>query len=65
MSIARTFITGVTPLVLSEFTSGFNITVDISTRAKFWDLYGFSADDVWRGLGLIQSPLQQTTIECI
>ncbi|CAG8551534.1 7169_t:CDS:2, partial [Ambispora gerdemannii] len=39
--IARVFQTGVTPIVMAEFTSGFNISVDLALDEEFWDLYGF------------------------
>ncbi|CAJ0828703.1 12268_t:CDS:2 [Entrophospora sp. SA101] len=39
--IAYVFQTGVTPIVMSEFTSGFNISTDLALREEFWDLYGF------------------------
>nr|CAG8528188.1 5336_t:CDS:2 [Entrophospora candida] len=36
--IAYVFQTGVTPIVMSEFTSGFNISTDLALREEFWDL---------------------------
>jgi hypothetical protein len=45
-SIARIFATGVTPLVLSDVTSGFNIGDNISTNPDFHGLAGFTAADV-------------------
>ncbi len=44
--IARIFATGVTPLVLSDVTSGFNIGENISTKPDFHELAGFTEDDV-------------------
>ncbi|RHZ78500.1 hypothetical protein Glove_162g93 [Diversispora epigaea] len=46
MGIACVFLTGVTPVVLSEFTSGFNISEDLATEKEFWDLYGFKKSEV-------------------
>ncbi|CAG8752739.1 4308_t:CDS:2, partial [Cetraspora pellucida] len=43
--IARVFQTGVTPVVMAEFTSGFNISADLALREEFWDLYGFKKSD--------------------
>ncbi len=45
-TIARMFATGVSPLVLSDVTSGFYIGVNISTSDKFHDLVGFDEQDV-------------------
>ncbi|CAG8748444.1 15838_t:CDS:2 [Dentiscutata erythropus] len=44
--IARVFQTGVTPVVMSEFTSGFNISKDLALRKEFWDLYGFKKSEI-------------------
>ncbi|CAG8601944.1 9532_t:CDS:2 [Acaulospora morrowiae] len=44
--IARVFQTGVTPVVLTEITSGFNISADLALKEEFWDLYGFKKSDV-------------------
>ncbi|CAG8785019.1 12006_t:CDS:2 [Dentiscutata erythropus] len=44
--ITRVFQTGVTPVVVAEFTSGFNISADLALREEFWDLYGFKKSDV-------------------
>ncbi|RHZ51235.1 hypothetical protein Glove_481g111 [Diversispora epigaea] len=46
MDIARVFQTGVTPVVLAEFTSGFNISEDLALDKEFWDLYGFKKSEV-------------------
>ncbi len=45
-SIARIFATGVTPLVLSDVTSGFNIGENISTNPDFHELAGFTETDI-------------------
>jgi hypothetical protein len=39
--ITYAFLTGVTPVDMSEFTSGFNISKDLALKEQFWDLYGF------------------------
>ncbi len=44
--IAQLFATGVTPLVLSDVTSGFNIGKNLSTEAMFHELAGFTETDV-------------------
>ncbi|CAG8643742.1 11587_t:CDS:2, partial [Paraglomus brasilianum] len=44
--IARVFQTGVTPVVMTEFTSGFNISKDLALREEFWDLYGFKKSEI-------------------
>ena len=44
--VARVFLTGVTPVVMAEFTSGFNISVDLALDEEFWNLYGFKKLEV-------------------
>jgi hypothetical protein len=44
--IDRIFATGVTPLVLSDVTSGFNIGTNISVNPDFHELAGFNEADV-------------------
>lgn len=44
--LERLFITGVSPLVLSDITSGFNIAQNISLWPQFNDLCGFWEDEV-------------------
>ncbi|CAG8662458.1 10784_t:CDS:1, partial [Paraglomus occultum] len=44
--IAYVFQTGVTPVVMAEFTSGFNISEDLALNEKFWDLYGFKRSEI-------------------
>ncbi|CAG8766381.1 14411_t:CDS:2, partial [Funneliformis caledonium] len=45
-NIACVFLTGVTPVVMAEFTSGFNISVDLTLDEEFWDLYGFKKSEI-------------------
>ncbi len=45
-AIDRIFITGVSPLCLSDVTSGFNIAANISTDARFNAMAGFSSSEV-------------------
>lgn len=49
-NVARCFVTGVTPLALNEFTSGFNIAEHITRDRRFASLYGFTEADVRNGL---------------
>ena len=44
--IERLFVTGVSPLVLSDVTSGFNIGNNISTRELFNSMIGFTQEEV-------------------
>ncbi|CAG8577197.1 7296_t:CDS:2, partial [Racocetra fulgida] len=44
--IAYVFQTGVTPIVMAEFTSGFNISSDLALLDEFWDLHGFKKSEV-------------------
>ncbi len=45
-TIERLFITGVSPLVLSDVTSGMNIGDNISIYPSFEDMVGFTAEEV-------------------
>ncbi len=62
-NVARCFVTGVTPLALTEFTSGFNIAMHISTDLEFASLYGFTEADVRNGLSRLH--LQQNIVDNI
>jgi len=53
-NVARCFITGVTPLALNEFTSGFNIATHITSDLEFASLYGFTEADVQNGLARLK-----------
>ena len=44
--IDRVFITGVSPIVLSDMTSGYNVGEDIYLKAAFNDLCGFTETDI-------------------
>ncbi|RIA98015.1 AAA-ATPase-like domain-containing protein [Glomus cerebriforme] len=44
--ITSVFLTGVTPIVMIEFTSGFNILKDLALNKKFWNLYGFKICEI-------------------
>ncbi len=44
--IDRTFLTGVSPVVLSDITSGYNIAEDLSVDPDYHDLCGFNADEL-------------------
>ena len=46
MGLDRVFITGVSPIVLSDVTSGHNIAKDLTWRRQFNDLCGFTASEV-------------------
>jgi len=46
----RVFITGVSPVVLSDITSGYNIAEDIFFEPEFGDLCGFREDEVAKTL---------------
>jgi len=47
----RVFITGVSPVVLSDITSGYNIAEDIFFEPEFGDLCGFREEEVTKTLG--------------
>ena len=46
LGVDRIFITGVSPIVMSDVTSGFNIAEDIYLDPRFNDLCGFREDEV-------------------
>ena len=45
-AISRMFITGVTPLALSDVTSGFNIGMNLSMKPQFNEVMGFTESEV-------------------
>ena len=45
-SLERLFVTGVSPVTLDDVTSGFNIGTNISFRAKYNDMAGFTESEV-------------------
>jgi hypothetical protein len=51
------FVTGVSPISLTSYTSGWNHATNLSDFREFAGLYGFQIDDIERGLDLIQPPL--------
>jgi len=53
----RVFITGVSPVVLSDITSGYNIAKNIYFHPKFNDLCGFSENEV-------RKVIEQIVAEC-
>jgi hypothetical protein len=62
--VARCFVTGVTPLALNEFTSGFNIAKHITHDLEFASLYGFTEADVRNGLARLHQ-LQPEVVDRI
>ncbi|MFZ4791362.1 MAG: AAA family ATPase [Candidatus Competibacteraceae bacterium] len=44
--IDRVFLTGVSPVVLSDITSGYNVTENLSQRPRFYDLCGFTETEL-------------------
>jgi hypothetical protein len=44
--IDRVFLTGVSPVVLSDITSGYNVTENLSQRPRFHDLCGFTETEL-------------------
>nr|CAA6828804.1 MAG: AAA family ATPase [uncultured Thiotrichaceae bacterium] len=45
-TLDRLFVTGVTPLMLDSLTSGFNIGENLSLKAEFNEIMGFTRDEV-------------------
>ncbi|QEP42102.1 AAA family ATPase [Ectothiorhodospiraceae bacterium BW-2] len=46
LGLERVFITGVSPVVMSDITSGYNVAKNISQRPHFAKLCGFTAEEV-------------------
>lgn len=44
--LTRLFITGVSPIVMDDVTSGFNIGTNVSQDARFNEMFGFSEEEV-------------------
>ncbi|HRI70817.1 MAG TPA: AAA family ATPase [Polyangium sp.] len=57
-TIARTFITGVSPIMLDDLSSGFNIITHISMRSVFNGMAGFTQADVERAVDTMLSEKQ-------
>jgi hypothetical protein len=51
LGLDRVFITGVSPVVLSDMTSGYNVGEDIYLKAEFNDLCGFTETEIAAVLG--------------
>ncbi len=64
----RVFITGVSPVVMSDITSGYNIAKDIYFKEQFNDICGFREDEVLSALGEIVEhcyPKSENTNEAV
>ncbi len=57
----RIFITGVSPVVMSDLTSGYNIAENIYTLPYFNDLCGFTETEVKNGLELVETKCGRRT----
>ena len=57
LGLERVFITGVSPVVMSDITSGYNVAESISLSPEFNDLCGFLESE-------IHATLRQVAIEC-
>ncbi len=53
--IDRMFITGVTPITLDSFTSGFNIGTNLSIDENFHSMLGFTEEEIYKLLELVCS----------
>jgi hypothetical protein len=49
----RTFFTGVSPVVLSDITSGYNVAEDLSDQPRFQDLCGFTEAELSAALAQV------------
>ena len=63
--LERVFMTGVTPVVMADITSGYNIIEDISRRSEFNDLCGFHEEEILTTLKQIMTncPLASAKVE--
>ncbi|MBK1619076.1 AAA family ATPase [Lamprobacter modestohalophilus] len=57
--IDRVFITGVSPVVLADISSGYNVSENISLDARFVDLCGFSEAEIAAVLGQLAAEQQR------
>jgi hypothetical protein len=64
-SFDRTFITGVSPVVMSDITSGYNIAKNIYLDAKFNDLCGITQQEIRQAIEKItdKSEIKETEAE--
>ena len=53
-TIARAFFTGVTPVAFSDGLSSLNMVKDLTFAPKFESMFGLTADNVKRGLSMIE-----------
>lgn len=60
--VDRIFITGVMPILLDSLTSGFNIGMNLSTEARFNEMFGFTDDELTPILQALYPPEIQSTI---
>ncbi|HOW76479.1 MAG TPA: AAA family ATPase, partial [Candidatus Competibacteraceae bacterium] len=60
--VDRVFITGVSPVVLSDMTSGYNVVKILSHRPEYDDLLGFTADEIQATLEQIAASGMMPTI---
>jgi hypothetical protein len=61
----RAFVTGVTPLAMTQFTSGFNIAKDLAHRSDFSTLFGLSEKEVRAALQLAVPQLDLKMVNTI
>lgn len=61
----RAFITGVTPLAMTQFTSGFNVAHDLAHRLEFTQVCGLSETEVTTALTVAAPLLDKSTVNAI
>ena len=66
-TLGRVFVTGVTPVIMDDLTSGFNIGTNYSLSPKFNEMTGFTEEEVREMLDYYSSvlPFNHTTDELI
>ncbi|MBK1619470.1 AAA family ATPase [Lamprobacter modestohalophilus] len=60
LGLDRVFITGVSPVVMSDMTSGYNVGEDIYLLSQFNDLCGFTEAEVAAVLSQLEGEAQET-----
>ncbi|KAF9117510.1 hypothetical protein BGX30_005406 [Mortierella sp. GBA39] len=63
-SIAKCFITGVSPLSMADHTSGFNVATYVSWREELSGLCGLTEEDVYAALNLLSVSKSEIEVQC-
>jgi len=61
--VDRVFMTGITPIMLDDMTSGFNVSNNISKNAQYNELLGFTQEEVDTMIDSLEIKKEQLTID--